>query len=76
MVNVLVVDDNFNYSKNLINIIAKDNPRIRLYNICTDGKEAINIITSKQDDIDIILLDLKLPNYDGIEILNYIEKTI
>lgn len=74
MVNVLVVDDNLNYSKNLINIITNQNPKVRLCNICTDGEEVINMITSHQSSIDIILLDLKLPNYNGIEILNYIQK--
>lgn len=73
MVNVLIVDDNFDYSKNLINIIANENPKIRLYNICTDGKEVIDVITHQQEYIDIILLDLKLPNYSGIEILKYME---
>lgn len=74
MVNVLVVDDNLNYSKNLINIITNQNPKVRLCNICTDGEEVINMITSHQSSIDIILLDLKLPNYNGIEILYYIQK--
>lgn len=73
MVNVLVVDDNLNYSKNLINIITSKNSKIRLYNICTDGEEAIEIINKHAKDIDIILLDLKLPNYTGIEILEYLE---
>lgn len=73
MVNVLVVDDNLNYSKNLINIITNQNPKIRLCSICTNGEEVINMITNHQESIDIILLDLKLPNYSGIEILNYIQ---
>lgn len=74
MVNVLVVEDNFYYSKNLINLISDTNPKMRLYKISTDGKEAIDIIKNKGNDIDIILLDLKLPRYSGIQILNYIEK--
>ena len=74
MVNVLVVEDNFYYSKNLINLISDTNPKMRLYKISNEGKEAIDIIINKGNDIDIILLDLKLPRYSGIQILNYIEK--
>ena len=74
MINILVVDDNYNYSKNLINIISQEIPKARIYNFCTDGTEAIDIINIHQEFIDIILLDLKLPNYDGMQILNYIEK--
>lgn len=73
MVNILVVEDNIHYSKNLINILCNRNSRIRLYNMSTDGKEAIDIINNRKNDIDIILLDLKLPIYNGIDILNYIE---
>lgn len=74
MVNVLVVEDNFHYSKNLINVISNENTKVRLYNLCTDGKEALDLISNNQDNIDIILLDLGLPTFDGIEILNYIQK--
>jgi len=73
MVNVLVVEDNIYYSKNLINIICDSNPNMRLYKISTDGKDAMNIIKTQKSDIDIIILDLKLPHCSGIEILNFIE---
>ena len=73
MVNVLVVEDNFYYSKNLINILTDTNPKMRLYKISTNGKEAIDILKDQENTIDIVLLDLKLPHYNGIEILNYIE---
>ena len=73
MVNVLVVEDNFHYSKVLINMLSSTNSKMRLFKMCTDGKEAINIIKNEKNDIDIILLDLKLPNYNGIDILKYIE---
>ncbi len=74
MVNVLVVDDNFDYAKNLINLISSQNSKMRLSNICTNGKEVMDIINNPKNKINIILLDLKLPNYNGIEILKYMEK--
>ncbi|MCI8470459.1 MAG: response regulator [Clostridia bacterium] len=73
MVNVLVIEDNFYYSKSLINILADTNPKMRLCKISTNGKEAIEILKNQENAIDIILLDLKLPHYNGIEILNYIK---
>lgn len=73
MVNVLVIEDNLYYSKNLINIISDTNSKMRLYKISTNGREAIEIIKNQENCIDIILLDLKLPHYTGIEILDYIE---
>lgn len=73
MVNILVVEDNFYYSKSLINILADTNPKMRLYKISTDGKEALDMLKDQENTIDIVLLDLKLPHYNGIEILNYIE---
>lgn len=73
MVNVLVIEDNFYYSKNLINAISDSNSLMRLYKICTDGKEAISIIKNESNKIDIILLDLQLPSYNGIDILKYIQ---
>lgn len=74
MVNVLIIEDNFYYSKNLINMISDTNSKTRVYKISTDGKEAIEILKNRENAIDIILLDLKLPYYNGIEILNYIEE--
>lgn len=73
MLNVLVVDDNFYYSKNLINIISANNSKIRVCNFCTNGKEVIELLRDNTSEIDVILLDLKIPEYNGIDILNYIE---
>lgn len=74
MVNVLIVDDNLLFSKNLINILVKDNPKVRLCSLCTDGEEVLKLINSEQENIDIILLDLRLPNFSGLDILDYIDK--
>ena len=36
-----------------------------------NGKEAIDIITKSENDIVGILLDLKMPDYDGFVVLDY-----
>lgn len=73
MVNFLIVDDNMNYAISLMNYINKNNSNIRVCNIAVNGKNAIELLNSPQENIDIILLDLKLPLYDGIEILQKIK---
>lgn len=73
MANMLVIEDNFYFSKTLINIVVKEIPQIRLCKIATDGQDALDFIMNNPNNIDFILLDLKLPKCNGIEILNYME---
>ncbi|MCI8486364.1 MAG: response regulator, partial [Clostridia bacterium] len=69
MVNVLIVDDDIYYAKNLMNIINTKNNTVRVCNICINGKEALNIINTI-NDIDVIVLDLQMPIYNGMYLLN------
>ena len=68
MNNLMIADDDLNFSKQLFNNIIQKNKEIRLCNISTNGKEAISAIKAL-DKSDIVLLDLKLPKLDGIELL-------
>ena len=73
MVNILIADDNIYYAKVLMNIINGSNSEdMKVSYIATDGQEALDII--KNHSVDIILLDLKMPIYDGLYILEEIEK--
>lgn len=72
MENLLIVEDDIIQSHFMVNYICEKFPSIRLYNIATTGKEAINII--KEQKVDIILLDLNLPDMTGIDIINYIKE--
>ena len=72
MLNLLIVENNLIESHFLINSICKELPDIRLYGIAHTGMEAINII--KENEVDIIILDFKLPDVKGIDIINYISK--
>lgn len=71
MVNVLVVEDNFYQSKQIVNYILKRNEDIKLYALTYSGKEALEII--QEQKVDIILLDLKLKEMDGTVIIKEIE---
>lgn len=71
MVNVLIADDNVNYAISLMNYMNKINSNIKVCNIAKDGKETLKILNSK-NSIDIILLDYKMPFYNGQEVLDKI----
>ena len=71
MINILIADDNIEYAVNLMNYINKTNENIQICNIACNGKETLEIL-NKEDDIDIVLLDYKMPFYDGQEILDSI----
>lgn len=73
MINILFVEDNFYYSKNLINKVMEENPEVRLFRIITNGKEALEILKNKNSEIDIVLLDLKLPGCNGVNIIRELE---
>ncbi|MCI8548830.1 MAG: response regulator [Bacilli bacterium] len=66
MVNALIVDDNLDFSKQLINNIS-ESMDVRICKICTNGNEVLEIL--KNSEIDIIILDMIMPDCDGIEVL-------
>lgn len=70
MFNLLIVEKVPILAQRLINCICKKFSNIRLYNIAISETEAINVI--KEQKIDIILLDLTLPDISGEKIINYI----
>lgn len=72
MLNVLIVDDNLNYAANLMNFINKKNENIKVCGIVDDGEDAIKELNSNCK-IDIVILDLKMPKYNGKEVLNKIK---
>lgn len=70
---LLVVDDN----KSLVEMIKEyfnDNADIKVAYDAYDGVEAMRIIDSKQEEYDIVLLDLIMPNKDGLSVLEYMQQ--
>ncbi len=70
---ILVVDDN----KSLIEMIKeyfKDNPDINIVLEAYDGSDGIRLIEKRQEEYDVILLDLIMPNKDGVTVLEQMKE--
>ena len=62
---VLIVDDN-DFNRELVKDILEDED-ITVYEV-EDGSSAIELLESEQaDDIDVVLMDMRMPGMDGIE---------
>mgnify|MGYP001035177168 FL=1 len=71
MLNILIADDNIDYAVNLMNYINEQNNNIKVCNIAKNGKETLEILNFR-NDIDVILLDYKMPFYNGEQVLEKI----
>lgn len=71
MIKALIVDDNLQYIKNILNTTINKFSDIHIEYIATTAKEAINIISNNQ--IDLMFLDLNLPDENGIYIIDQIK---
>ena len=67
--NILIVDDEKNIREGLKIYLAKDNHKILL---AADGVEAYKILT--ENEIDVVITDLKMPNLDGETLMKKIIK--
>lgn len=72
MVNVLIADDNIDYAITLMNYINEQNNNIRICSIAKNGREVLEIL-NKDNDIDVVLLDYKMPICNGKQVLDNIE---
>ncbi|HRE40852.1 MAG TPA: sigma-54 dependent transcriptional regulator [Ignavibacteria bacterium] len=69
MSNILIIDDEQSIIDSLSLILKKEK-----YNVtgCTDGYSALKLLSDKK--FDLILLDIKMPRMDGLEVLTEIMK--
>ena len=68
MIKILLVEDNIEISENIVAYLKNDSHIEAVY----DGGDAIEYLNAY--DYDIVILDLMLPEVDGLSVLNYISK--
>jgi len=68
--NLLIVEDNEDLCQTLADVLRKGGHKVRT---AFTGKHALSIL--KNDIIDLVLLDIKLPDINGIKILKEIKET-
>ena len=66
---VLLIDDNERITKMITLFLTLKNHECKVSN---DGREGLKLI--ENENFDIILLDLALPEFDGYDIINELEK--
>ena len=72
-IKVLMIDDN----QSLVDMVKEyfdSHNRIEVVLSSKDGEEGLNTIINKSDEYDIILLDLVMPNKDGLYVLDELNK--
>lgn len=68
-----ILEDNLEFSRNLLNYIISENKKIRLSSLAIDGNEIMESINSLKED-DILLLDLGLPKINGLEVIEQLKQ--
>lgn len=72
-IKLLMVDDNVSLVK-MVQEYFSTNENITLDVVAYDGAEGIKVIEERQNDYDLILLDLIMPKKDGLYVLDEIQK--
>lgn len=72
-IKVLMIDDNTNLVEMVKEYFSNHN-RIEVTLTCGDGEEGLYTILNKSSEYDIILLDLVMPNKDGLYVLEELKK--
>ena len=72
-IKVLMVDDNISLVE-MVKEYFKNSDKIKVVLEAYDGKEGIEVIESKQNEYDIIVLDLIMPKKDGMYVLEEMKK--
>ena len=72
-VRVLVVDDQTLFRTGLTSLLA-DDERVEVVGQAVDGADAVKLATKLKPDV--VLMDIKMPNVDGIEATRTIMETV
>jgi len=68
--NILLVDDEVSFTETMAKRLSKRNFKI---STASSGQESLDFLKNNQE-IDVIILDVKMPGMDGIETLQHIKQ--
>lgn len=69
-IKAVLIDDNESLVKMVKEYFSSNHAGIEVVYTAKDGKEGFDIISKKQDEYDVIILDLVMPNLDGPGLLD------
>ncbi|MCL4377706.1 MAG: response regulator transcription factor [Actinobacteria bacterium] len=72
MKKILIVDDEAEIRELIKDFLIKEN---FVTDLAASGKEALIKLSAHQDDFDLVILDIMMPEIDGIEVLKTLRKT-
>lgn len=72
-IKLLMVDDNINLVE-MVKEYFKNNELIELVYSAEDGQKGIELIEKEQNNFDVLILDLIMPNKDGMYVLSEMKK--
>ncbi|WP_026883299.1 response regulator transcription factor [Clostridium akagii] len=61
----IAIADDEKLIRDSLKIIIGSDPEIEVIGLCSNGKEAYEL--SKNNNIDVLLMDIRMPNVDGVE---------
>ncbi len=68
-INVLLVDDEVSFATSMQRLLSRRGFNVK---IASDGPTALRLIAEEQ--FDVVVLDIKMPGMDGIQVLREIKK--
>lgn len=66
MIRVLLVDDD-PFIRESLKIIIQQDPDMSVVGTCQNGEEAFHFCQSNHEEVDVVLMDIRMPICDGVE---------
>jgi len=71
-IRVVIADDNVEFCRLLVDFF-KNSPRLKVVGVAHEGLRAIKLV--KETPVDVLLLDMVMPNVDGLGVLERLRQT-